>query len=638
MIMPMAARILLAIVGGLLVASTWTSIVGTVIVSRAVRGRFSFLIDSVTLGAYWLVTCRIRDYKRLDRILSTQAAGILLGQLFMWLGAVFGGFTLLLWPFSPTGLGQAFTDSGSSIFTLGFSEPVGKVPAILVFLAAFSGLVVITLQIAYLPTLYAAFNRRETEVQLLNARAGIPSWGPELLARTEYALGTGVSSVDTLPALYERWERWAADVAESHSSYLPLVRFRSPRALSSWVTALLAVLDSASLYLALSPSAAPEVPARLCLRGGFTCFTRIAQALGIDVPDEVPPGQEIALTYEEFLTAVERLREVNFAIERDPAAAWPDFVGWRANYERAAYAIADAVSAVPAPWSGPRRHRMEPIMPLRPAPGRSRATHTGAPANPTETPAGAGPGRRERPQPGALSTRMHSHSQPLSTICGQRPQDSLRVAAMSNSRVTFSLTRTPPASRGAFQLTPQSLRLMETEPSKPARTLPEWSLTAPVKVNGTVTGLLTPRMVRSPVRSKVSSLVSFTLVDLKVMTGYSSIARKSLLRRWPSRCSWPVSMLAALISMSTLDLAGSAPSIENVPSKSVNLPWTFVTIAWRALNPIRVCARSRTYVPVSCLRSCTVVAGVVISSSRSLLNDVSCTLNLHDVTFIPVPW
>ena len=95
-------------------------------------------------------------------------------------------------------------------------------------LAAAFGLVTLTLQIAYLPTLYSAFNRRETEVALLNARAGVPSWGPELLARTHYALGSGMSTIDTLPDLYAQWERWAADVAESHTTYLPLVRFRSP--------------------------------------------------------------------------------------------------------------------------------------------------------------------------------------------------------------------------------------------------------------------------------------------------------------------------------------------------------------------------------------------------------------------------
>jgi hypothetical protein len=47
-----------------------------------------------------------------------------------------------------------------------------------------TGLAIVTLQIAYLPTLYPAFNRRETEVALLKARAGVPSWGPELRARS----------------------------------------------------------------------------------------------------------------------------------------------------------------------------------------------------------------------------------------------------------------------------------------------------------------------------------------------------------------------------------------------------------------------------------------------------------------------
>ena len=83
----------------------------------------------------------------------------------------------------------------------------------------------------------------------------MPSWGPELLARTHYALGSGTSTLDTLPDLYQQWERWASDVAESHTTYLPLVRFRSPQPYSSWVIALLAVLDSAALILALAPGA-----------------------------------------------------------------------------------------------------------------------------------------------------------------------------------------------------------------------------------------------------------------------------------------------------------------------------------------------------------------------------------------------
>jgi hypothetical protein len=383
MLVPMAGRVVAAVIGGLLVLTTASSVTGTLIVSRSVSSRLTRSVDKVIVGAYrlvikWYVHKAPTDsphaiqiaYKRADRLLATEAAAILLGQLAVWLVVAYVGYALLLWPFAAHGVVSAFIDAGSSLFTLGFAVPAGAVPAVIVFLAAATGLVIVTLQIAYLPTLYASFNRRETEVALLNARAGVPSWGPELLARTHYALGTGMSTLDTMPDLYAQWERWAADVAESHTTYLPLVRFRSPGALSSWVTALLAVLDSAALFLALSPKAAPEIQARLCLRGGFQCFTRIAQAMGIDVPTEPDPGAGISLTYDEFLDAIDRMKEVSFDIERDPADAWPDFVGWRVNYERAAYAVGFAVDAVPALWSGPRYHGIPPIPPIRPGRGR----------------------------------------------------------------------------------------------------------------------------------------------------------------------------------------------------------------------------------------------------------------------------
>jgi hypothetical protein len=383
MMVPLAGRVVAAVIGAVLVLAVGSSVTGTLIVSRSVSSRLTRLVDKAVVGAYrlaikWYVHKVPGDsphaiqmaYKRADRLLATQAAAILLCQLAAWLVVAYVGFALLLWPFATRGVVSAFIDAGSSLFTLGFAVPVGAVPAVIVFLAAATGLVIVTLQIAYLPTLYASFNRRETEVALLNARAGVPSWGPELLARTHYALGTDNSTLDTMPDLYARWERWAADVAESHTTYLPLVRFRSPGALSSWVTALLAVLDSAAMFLALSPKAAPEIAARLCLRGGFLCLTRIARALGIDVPDEPDPGGGISLTYDEFLDAVERMREVDFPIERDPADAWPDFVGWRVNYEQAAYGVAFAVDAVPALWSGPRYHGIPPIPPIRPGRGR----------------------------------------------------------------------------------------------------------------------------------------------------------------------------------------------------------------------------------------------------------------------------
>ena len=374
MVVPLAARWVAAACGALLVLSTWHSVVVTLIVPRQVGSWLTRGVDWGVNAVYRLATRSVDGYRRRDGMLATLAAAILLTQLAVWLIFAFIGFTLLLWPFASGGIGSAFTHAGSSLFTLGFSEPSGTAPTAIVFIAAATGLVVVALQIGYLPTLYAAFNRRETEVALLNARAGIPSWGPELLARTFYALDTGVSTIDTLPDLYSQWERWSADVAESHTTYLPLVRFRSPLGMSSWVTSLLAVLDSAALFLTLAPEEAPTVPARLCLRAGFQCFGRIARAMGLPVPEEADPGAGITLTYDEFLDAINRMHKVGFPMTRDPADAWPDFVGWRVNYEKAAYAIAEQIDAVPALWSGPRRQPTTPIAPFRPPTGRPKGS------------------------------------------------------------------------------------------------------------------------------------------------------------------------------------------------------------------------------------------------------------------------
>ena len=195
MVMPLAGRVVAAVIGGLLVLTSASSVIGTLIVSRSVSSRLTRWVDRAVDWGYQLVVAWFADspgdsderrreaYRERDLLLATQAAAILLTQLAAWLIVAYVGFALLLWPFAARGVVSAFVDAGSSLFTLGFAVPSGAVPAVIVFLAAATGLVILTLQIAYLPTLYAAFNRRETEVALLNARGGFPAWGPELLAR-----------------------------------------------------------------------------------------------------------------------------------------------------------------------------------------------------------------------------------------------------------------------------------------------------------------------------------------------------------------------------------------------------------------------------------------------------------------------
>ena len=134
--------------------------------------------------------------------------------------------------------------AGSSLFTLGFGGDVTGATRAVVVAAGAAGLGLFAVVIAYLPGLYQAFNRREVGVLLLDARAGSPPSGPELLHRTGSA---GVAS--SLPELFEEWERWVADVLETHMSYPLLALFRSPHDNTSWVTSLGAVLDAATLLL-----------------------------------------------------------------------------------------------------------------------------------------------------------------------------------------------------------------------------------------------------------------------------------------------------------------------------------------------------------------------------------------------------
>jgi len=357
-----------AAVGVLLIWVAGRSVIATVIVPRRIRSGLTRAVGVMVDVPFHSLADRFDSYEPRDRILAAQAPIQLILLIVVWLAVFEVGFSLVLWPSMGTaGLPGAFALAGSSLCTLGYLVPSSGTQRAVADVASFVGLGTVALQIGYLPTLYAAFNRRETLVTMLDSRAGVPSWGPELLARTHYGLGSGVSAMEELPGLFEDWERWSADVSESHATYLALINFRSPRPLSSWLTAQLAVLDAAALYLSLVPDAPGAVSARLCLRGGFTCLGTIARARGFAIPEEADPNDGISLTYEEFADAIDRLAVVDFPVGRTSEEAWIDFVGWRINYEPAAYALARAVDAPPALWSGPRRHPIPAIPPLRPA-------------------------------------------------------------------------------------------------------------------------------------------------------------------------------------------------------------------------------------------------------------------------------
>jgi hypothetical protein len=348
------------VLGMALVLGTWSSVLRTLVVPRGLTSRLTAAVMKVVRGAYDFLAGRFDAYETKDRILVAQGPTVLIVLLAAWVALFLVGFLLMFAGATGESVYDAFRESGSSIFTLGTAPPLRPLATVVAFFAAATGLVVVALQIAYLPTLYAAFNRRETLVTLLQSRAGAPAWGPELLARHQL-----VATLDNLPAFYAEWERWSAELAESHTNYPVLILFRSPGPMRSWIVGLLAVLDSAALHAALNPSSRIS-EARLCLRMGFTSLREVCRAMGLPFDPDPHPDAPIALTYDDFLAGIARLQVAGYAMERTAEEAWPHFRGWRVNYEPLCYAIAREVDAVPAVWSGPRKHSTEPLLPVRP--------------------------------------------------------------------------------------------------------------------------------------------------------------------------------------------------------------------------------------------------------------------------------
>jgi hypothetical protein len=355
-------------IGIVLVLSTAASVLFTIVLPREPRG-FERLATYVnrSVRVLFLALSRVaRSYEGQDAVLAPTAPVALIAQLAVWAGFFIVGFALML-EATTHSFFSALAQSVGALFTVGTIDLSGPANTAVDIAAGATWVVIVALQIAYLPALYQAFNRRESLVAMLESRAGVPAWGPELLARHQL-----VGIIDTLPDFYAAWEAWSADLAESHTTYPVMLLFRSPDPWFSWLVGLLAVLDGAAMHLALAPGTASS-QSRLCLRMGFTALNRIAKVLGWQVDPDPNPEGPIDLTFEEFEQAVVMLERVGFPMERSAEEAWPDFRGWRVNYESVAYRMCDRFTAPPAPWSGTRRHlRSGVVAPRRPpqrAPG-----------------------------------------------------------------------------------------------------------------------------------------------------------------------------------------------------------------------------------------------------------------------------
>jgi len=136
--------------------------------------------------------------------------------------------------------------SGTTFFTLGLGDvsPVTSFGRGLIAFESGLGFGFLALVLGYLPLLNQSFSRREVNISLLDARAGSPPTATEMLRRHCHDRG-----LEELRQLFHEWERWSADLLESHLSYPVLAYFRSHHDNQSWLGALTTILDATAFAI-----------------------------------------------------------------------------------------------------------------------------------------------------------------------------------------------------------------------------------------------------------------------------------------------------------------------------------------------------------------------------------------------------
>lgn len=353
------------IVGFAIVIAVLDAAIRTFVLPRPAGVFLSRLLARIMRLVFDAIARMARSYEGQDRAMALYGPITLLAFPVAWLVGVLAGFGAMYHATSSAGWQEDIRLSGSALFTLGFAPPTNGVSVVMVFAEAAIGLLLIALLVAYLPTIYSAFSRREIAVTQLSVRAGSPPTPGELFSRAHRAEFT-----DHLEVLWLTWELWFVELEETHTSLGILAFFRSPNPDRSWLTASGCVLDAAAIRL--STIDGPYSPnAVLCMRSGFMALRSIADFLQLPYDKDPSPDDQISISREEFFAVYEQMAAAGVSVVADRAEAWQHYRGWRVNYDAVLVGIAHVIMAPYAPWVSDRslnvRRRRAPLLQKRSA-------------------------------------------------------------------------------------------------------------------------------------------------------------------------------------------------------------------------------------------------------------------------------
>ncbi len=340
------------ITGAVIIFAVLLDAFETVVLPRRVRRthlRISSWFYRFTWAPFAKLVSHIDSQTRRETFLGYFGPLSMIALLGLWACGLIFGFTLVqsgsgghvAGPNIAINFRALLYHSGETFFTLGYGDitPASNFARFLAVTEAGLGFAFLGVVIGYLPTIYTAFSRREIEISLLDARAGSPPSAAELLSRAVNSLDQG-----TLDHLFESWERWAAEVLESHLSYPVLSFYRSQHSNQSWLGALTVILDAASLVITGIDDMKSE-QARRTFKMARHALVDLAQVVNADYDPNTPDR----LTAADLANIRTQLGEKGLKLRAGPEAD-QKLNELRALYEPYAQGIAKNLFIPLPPW------------------------------------------------------------------------------------------------------------------------------------------------------------------------------------------------------------------------------------------------------------------------------------------------
>ena len=325
------------ILGSIMVVSTLVDIFQSVVVPRPTRRSLRlapFLLDRMWPLWKW-IALRFPSAKYRAACLGIYAPLTVVVLLLVWGIALIFGYGLLFLALQGelqprlNDLGTALYFAGTSLLTLGFGDFVatGGITRALALCAGASGLAIASGVISMFFSLYSSLGHREVLVTMLHNRAGSPPSGVILLET--YAR---LKMLEDLPGFLAAWEEWSAEVLIGSLSYPVLPYFRSARPYESWVSALGALLDAATLIMSCIEDG-PAGPAHLLYQSGCELVNDLKDYFQIS-----PARTQAETPRRSFEAAYTRLKSAGFCLA-DPETALASFIVLRSAYAEALHSL-----------------------------------------------------------------------------------------------------------------------------------------------------------------------------------------------------------------------------------------------------------------------------------------------------------